>query len=119
MQLLDLAVAPYEPRETPTEGREEPRPSRSRSKKVKDLHRLREPLDRHGASALNLNVALDELERGGRQQDRPGIGQLFHSGCEVCRLTHGGVVHVEITPDRADHDFAGVQPYTDSYRDPV
>src|SRR5215469_15566374 len=97
MQLLDLAVAPYEPREAPTERRQEPRPSRARSDEVKDVHGLRVTLDRHYASALDLNIALGE----------------------VGRLPHGGVVHVEITPDRADHDFAGVQPYTDSYRDPV
>jgi hypothetical protein len=97
--------------ETPTDG--------GRPDKFEDFDRCRQPLDWHRSQRLHLDEALGELERLRRQENAPGRGELFHAGRQVRGLADGGVVHMEIVPDRPHHDLPAVEAHAHLHRDPV
>ena len=112
-ELLQLGVAADEPRQPAPGGRLQAGPRRARPRHLVDLHGVGEPLHRHGAERLHLDVALGQRQRLGRDHDRAGIGELLHPRGQVRRLADGRVVHVEIAADGAHDDLPGVQPDAD------
>ena len=112
-ELLELSVAADEPRQPAPGGRLQAGPRRSRSRHLVDLDRSREPFQRHWAERLHLDIALDQHERIGHDHDPAKIGELLHSCGQMSRLSHDGVVHMEITTDGAHDDLPGVQPDAD------
>ena len=56
-------------------------------------------------------------ERVGCEQDRPGVGELFHARGQVRGLSHRGVVHAEVAADGAHDDVAGVEADPDADAD--
>ena len=113
VELLDLGVAADEARQSPRGGSVEPGPLRARSGELVDLHRFRQALDRDRPASRHLDVALGELQRRGREQDRAGRRHLLHAGGQVCGLTDRRVVHPQIRPDGAHDHLAGVEPDAD------
>jgi hypothetical protein len=118
-ELRQLGIAADEAREPAPDGRLQAGPRRAGPRHLVDLHRLGEPLHRHGAERLHLDVALGQRQRPGRDHDRAGIGELLHARGQVCRLADGRVVHVEIVADGAHDDLPGVQPDADLDHGPV
>ena len=62
-ELLQLGVAADEARQPARGGRLEPRPRRARPRQLVDLDGVGQPLHRHGAERLHLDVALGQLQR--------------------------------------------------------
>jgi hypothetical protein len=112
-ELLQLGVAADERRQSAPGGRLQAGPRRTRPRHLVDLHRVGQPLHRHEAERLHLDVALGQRQRLGRDHDRARISDLLHPRGQVGRLADGRVVHVEITADGAHNDFPGVQPDAD------
>ena len=120
------AAGPRAPVCRPTK-RVSPRPPRPASAagcalgpdQLKDLHRLRQPLDRHRPQRVDLDQALDQPQRRGGEQDAARRGQLLHARRQVRGLPHGRVVHVQVVADRPHHHLAGVEPDADLHREPV
>jgi hypothetical protein len=46
-------------------------------------------------------------------EDLPRLRQLFHARSQMRGQPYRGVVHVQIIPNRPDHDFSGVQSHSD------
>jgi hypothetical protein len=88
-------------------------PGRPRASHLVHLDRLRQALHRHRTEWRDLHPALGKLQRIGRDHDGPWQGGLLHAGGEMGRLAHSRVVHVEVAPDGADHNFTRVQSHTD------
>jgi hypothetical protein len=101
-------VAADELRQPAPGSRLQARPRRASSRNLVDLHRVGESLDRHRPPRLDLDIALHEIERGRRQQDGAGVGDLLHPRGQVRGLADGRVVHVEVIPDGADHHLASI-----------
>ena len=116
---LDLPLPTDEGGEAAGRGGFHPRAHGQDPEEFIDLHRGLQPLDGHRAQRLDLQVAFGEGHGIGGDQDRPRHGHLFQAGRQVGRLAHGGVVHVQIAADGADHHLPGVQPDADLDGDPV
>ena len=87
----------------------------TRPDQLEHLHRLRQPLDRHRSQGVDLHQAFDQPQRRHCQPNAPRRGQLLHARRQVGGLAHGGVVHVQVVADRADHHLAGVEPDPDAH----
>jgi hypothetical protein len=70
------------------------------------------------AERLDGDGRLRQPERPLADQDRSWRGHLFHPCRQVGRLTNGGVVHVEVAPDRAHDNLARVDAHADPDDDP-
>jgi hypothetical protein len=75
------------------------------------VDRIAQPFDVDRADRLDFYVALRQPQGVSRHQNRTHGGHLFHACCEMGRLADGGVVHMEIAPDRPDDDFARIQAH--------
>ncbi len=93
-ELLHLGIAADEASQPAPGGCLQASAYRARARHLVDLHRLGQPLYRHGAERLHLNVALGQRQRPWRDHDRAGIGDLLHPPGQVGCLPDGGVVHV-------------------------
>ena len=93
-QVLDLGVATDEARESATGACLETSPRRAGSRHLVNFHRVSQPLHRHGAERLHLDLAFGQRQRIGRDHDRAGIGDLLHPRGKVSGLPHRGVIHV-------------------------
>lgn len=77
------------------------------------FYRFRDTFQVQGPERSNHYIALDKPQRPRGHVNRPGRRDLLHTGRQVRRQTHGGVIHMEIAPDRAHDDLARINP--DSY----
>ena len=105
------ASRPTKRREPPRGRRGEPRAPGPRARQLVGLHRRRQPLDRHRAERLHLDVPFRQAEGVGGQERRARAGELLHAGGQVGGLADGRVVHVEVARDRAHHHLAGVEAH--------
>jgi hypothetical protein len=112
-ELLQLVVAADEPGQPSPGAGLKARPGRPQPRHLEDFHRLGQPPHRHRPQRAHRHVALDQLERRRRQEDATRARELLHPRCEMRRLAHGRVVHVEVAPDGADNDLARVEPDAD------
>ena len=112
-QLLQLRVAADEARQTAADGGLEPRPRRAEPRDLVDLDGVDHALDRDRAERFHGDHALDESQRRRGQEDAAGHGELLHAGGQMRGLADGGVVHVQIAPDRPHDDLARVEPHAD------
>ncbi len=108
-QLVDFGVAADEAREPPRRGCLESGPRRPRSHELVDLDLLPQPFDGRRAKRVDLHVPLAKPEGVSRDERGARARQLLHAGRQVRGLAHRGVVHVEVAPDGAHDDLAGVQ----------
>ena len=119
IQLFHLG-RPADERRQPPRGRGlEPRSDCRSADDLVHLDRLRETLHRRRADRSDLDVPLGQRQGVGGEHGRPGIGELFHARGQMRRLPHRRVVHPEVAADRPHHDLAGVQPNSDTDRDPL
>jgi hypothetical protein len=115
-ELLQLRVAPDEAGEAPGGGRLQPRAHGPGTDDLEDLDRGVQALDRSLPQGLHHNVAFRQIQRLGRDEDRPRHGHLLQARRQVGRLADGRVVHVEVAPDGADDHVAGVRADSDVQR---
>ena len=78
-----------------------------------DLDGLAATFHRRRIEGPDFDEAFDQVQGRRRDQHRPRKRELLHARGEMRRLTDRRVVHVQVTADRADHDFAGVEADTD------
>jgi hypothetical protein len=116
---LELGLPPDEPGEPPRGGGVQPGPAGARPDHLVDVDGRLQPLDRHRAEGLHLDVAFGQPERIPGEPDGAGRGELLHPSGQVRRLAHGGVVHAEVTADGAHHDLTRVQTHPDLHLDAV
>ena len=76
-------------------------------------------LHRHRAERLDRDIALGEAERVGGQPDTPRRRELLHAAGQVRRLANCRVIHPQVTADRPDDDFTGIQSDPDLRLDAV
>jgi hypothetical protein len=112
-ELFQLGVTPNELRQSAPSDGLQAGPRRAGFCYLVNLYSVGQSLDRHRAQRLDLDKALGQRKRGGRDHDRAGIGDLLHPGAQMRRLADGGVVHVEIAADGAHDDLSRIQPNTD------
>src|SRR5207245_6649316 len=108
-ELFQLGIAAHESRQPAPGGRLQAGPRRARPGHLVNLDWRAQPLDVDRAEGLDLDKAFGESECVGRHEDRARHRHLLHARREVRRLANGGVIHVQVTADRADHDLARVQ----------
>ena len=77
-ELRQLGIPADEAREPAPGACLETGPRLACTRHLVDLDRVGQPLHRHGAQRLRLDVALDQRQRIGRDHDRAGIGDLLH-----------------------------------------
>ena len=82
------------------------------------FYRLRETLDRYGAKRLEPHQALHQSQGGGSEANCTRRSQLLHARCQVRRLPHGRVVHVQVVADGAHYHFARVEANAHLQREP-
>ncbi len=80
---------------------------------LEHVHRVGQPLDLSRAEGLEVNEALHQPERLGREQDGSRRGQLLHAGRQVGGLAYRGVVHVQVAADGTHHHLARVEADAD------
>ena len=102
-------------------GRErlETRPGGPGTHELKDLHGMRQPLDRDRTKRFDLDQAFGEPEGLRRQQNASRGGELLHARRQVRRLANGRVVHMQVVADGPHHDLAGIEADPDLDLDPV
>jgi hypothetical protein len=88
-------------------------PEAAGTHQLTDLHRRVEPFDGHRPERGDPDVAFRQPQRRGREQNGAWLGHLFHTGGEVRRLPHGGVIHMQVTANRAHDDFPGIEAHAD------
>jgi hypothetical protein len=113
VQRLHLEAPPDERREPARCRRLQARADRGRRDELVDLDRRRQPLERNRAQRLGLQVTLGQTQAVAGDQDRARCRKLLQPRCEMRGLADCGVVHAQIVPDRADHDFARVESGAD------
>ena len=118
LEPLELCLPPDEQGEPLGAGGSDDRPRARRAYELVHLQRCVESLDRPRAERLDGDAGLREPERPLADQDRSWRGHLFHPCRQVGRLTNGGVVHVEVVPDRAHDHLARVDAHADPDDDP-
>ena len=102
---VQLGLPPHEGREPARRRGLEAVPQRTRPHQVKDLHRLREPLDGDRPQGSDPDQALHQAQGRYGQADRPRGCELFHARRQVGGLPNGGVVHVQVVANRPDDDL--------------
>src|SRR5262249_61723121 len=70
VELIHFDLTPHEAGEPSRGGSVEARADDPRAKEIVDLHRRREPLDGNGTARAHLHIALGDLERSRREEDR-------------------------------------------------
>jgi hypothetical protein len=115
----NLRLAPHKAGEAPRRSGLEAFAERSGPNQIEHFHGLCHALDRDWPQGVHPHQALDEPQGRGRQANRPRRGQLLHTRCQMRRLPHRRVVHVQIVADGADHHFPGVEPHPDAQLEAV
>ena len=110
-QLLQLTVASDEAGQPTGSTGLEPGPGRHGGGQLVDRCRGFQPLHGHRPERFDLNVAFGQLQGVAGDQRGAGFRHLLHPGGEMGRLPDGGVVHVEVTADRAHDDLTGVEAH--------
>ena len=106
MQLIEIALAADELCKPSRRRGLESRVRRAGARDLVHLDGLGQPFQGRGPKRLRFDIALSQLQRGGRHENGAGCGHLLHAGGQVCRLAHGRVVHVKIASDGAHNNFA-------------
>ena len=115
-KLLELGVAANKTREPAPGGRGlQTRAAGFWTSQFVYVHGFGEPLHSHRAQRLHRDVVGHERERSGPYDDRAWLGELLHARREMGCLTNGGVIEVQVTPERPDDDVPRVQPYSDPH----
>ena len=114
---VQLCLAPNETGQPASRRRVEPRTQGPGPRQLEDLDRCLEALHGHRPQRLHLDVALGKPQGVGGEEAFAPSCELLHPGCQVRGLANGGVVHVQIAADGADHDLARVEPDTNLKRD--
>ena len=78
---------------------------------LKDLHRVRQPLDWKPPQGVDLDQTLGQSEGRRRQPDTAWGGELFHTRRQVGGLPHGRIVHVQVVANRPHDDFPRIEPH--------
>src|SRR5262249_56179343 len=91
--------ATQEGREAARGGGLQARPDGADPGDLVSLDGLGEPLDWDRAEGPNLDIALRRVQRVAGDENRAGHGRLLHTGGEMGRLAHRGVVHSEVGTD--------------------
>ena len=118
-ELVQFGITPHEARQAPRRGGLQPRAHRSGTQELVDLNRLLQSLHRHGPQRCNLDETLDQAQRVSGQQARTRSGKLFQARCQVRRLPHCRIVHMQITANGTHHNLARVQPHADLHVKPL
>src|SRR5262252_3249024 len=103
-ELLELSSASHKSREAAAGRCVEAGRRGAYSGDFKHLERLGETLHRHGPQGAHRHEALDEVQGSWGHDDGPREGELLHARGEMGGLADGGVVHAQITADRAYDD---------------
>ena len=111
LQGRQLLLPSHEAGESPRRAGLQAPPDRTGPDQLKDLHGLRQPLDRKRPQGVDLHQPFGQPQGGGGQPDTARGGELLHARRQVRGLAHGGVVHVQVVANRPHHDFAGVEPH--------
>lgn len=93
-QLLQLGIPSHKARQASRHRRLQARAHRPGPPQLVDLDGLWQPLHRHRAQRLHLDVALDQAQGVSGQQRRARTSELFHTRRQVRGLAHRGVVHM-------------------------
>ena len=112
-KLLHFRVAAHKPSEAAGGRRLQARAGASGRYDLEDLNWALKALDRPESQCADHDVALSQLERRRRDQDRARHGQLLQARGQVGRLANGRVVHVEVAADGADDHLARISPDPD------
>ena len=115
-ELLQLRVAPDEAGEAPGGGRLQPRAHGAGADDLENLERSVQAFDRPLPQGLHHDVAFRQIQRLGRDEDRPRHGHLLQARRQVGGLADGRVVHVQVAADGADDHLAGVHADPDVQR---
>ena len=110
---LGLGVPPDEPCESAPHGDLESRARRADAGELVDLDALAAAFHRHRTKGPHRHEPFDQVERRRPDQHGARARELLHPRGEMRRLTDCRVVHAQVIADRADHDFAGVEPDPD------
>ena len=88
-ELLQLDVAADEARQAASGGGLEASSRGAGARHLVDFHRIGEPLHRHGAEGLHLDVAFRQSEGVGRRKHGTGLRHLLHASarCAVWPTT--------------------------------
>jgi hypothetical protein len=110
---FQLGLAAHERGETARHRSLQPRADHARTEKLTHVDRRGQPFHRTLAQRLGHDVALGEIHRAGRQEDRARQRHLLHARREIHGLAECGVVHAQVVADGTDHHVAGIQADTD------
>ena len=105
-ELRQLDIAADKARQAASGGGLEAGSRGTGARHLVDLHRIGEPLHRHGAEGLHGDVAFRQFEGVGRCKHGTGLCHLFHTSRQMCGLAYDRVVHVQIVADGANDDLA-------------
>src|ERR671918_1968256 len=118
-ELLGFCIASDKARESASGGGLQARARWSGADDFVDLHLITQAFNADWAERLHLHITFGKSESIGSHQDRSWHGHLLHARSQMCCLTDGGVIHVQIISDGANNYFTGVQADTNLNRDPV
>ena len=83
LQSVKLRLPPDKPRQSPRRRGLEAAASGGDTRQLTDRDGLGQPLDGDGPQGVDLDQAIHQAERRGRQQDTARVRELFHAGGQV------------------------------------
>ena len=118
LQRFQLGLPPHKGRESPGDRGLYAPPHGRDAHQLTDRHGLGQTFHGHRPQRSDLDKALDQAQRLGRQPDAARRRQLLHAGRQVGGLADRRVVHVQVVANRAHHHLSRVEPDADAASPP-